>query len=94
MAYPFAPAPTFAELKSTLIDKYNCTYERLCQIENSKGLPVNLICFRRTVDGRPLSRVCVELADTTRLTPHNLRSILDHLKIPYEKDNLFGLHLG
>lgn len=94
MAYPFHPLPTFAEFKETLREKYEVEYIEGCSVQRD-GDPHSHVAwyFKRTVDGEP--RVYVfELTDEELVEFAAIRSICKHLDIPFEKDALFGLHLG
>ncbi len=76
MAYPFAPAFTFRELRDILCAKYGCCYTA---IPNPGGKPVGY--FERMLNGARYN--CpVSLADDERPLPTVLRSILDRLGIP------------
>lgn len=94
MAYPFNRPPSFAEFKETLNTKYDCSYEKGCQMIIKPDNPFTIYYFKREAKGTTLTYVCENMDNDQLMSWHLIRSICKHLDIPYEKDGLFGLHLG
>lgn len=94
MAYPFGAPPTFAEFRNRLEKDYGCQLCEGGQINREPDRPRVLKYFAREVNGKTLTYVFQSIDDNDHVNWHLIRSVCKRLKIPFQKDNLFGLHLG
>ncbi len=92
MAYPFAKAPTFAELRDRLVKEFNCKHIKLtANVRDPKGTEQEIYYFERTVNKVVIRAVGPDLKDEERVAYSVIRSLCVKLKIdPAE----FGLVLG
>ena len=92
MAYPFAPCPSFAELKARLAKEFDCKYLQLeAQLVDPQGHQRHVFYFERTVDGETIRVVAPDLPDDEIVIYSVTRSICNRLKVD---PAAFGLDLG
>lgn len=90
MAYPFAPAPRFLELKQKLIEQ-GCEYKtRSINVEDEGEQLGPISYFERTVGGETRTAV-VEISDDEFVVWSVVRSICARLDTD---PKIFGLDLG
>lgn len=93
MAYPFAPAVSFAELKARLQREFACRYLRLDgRLIDPDGKERPVYYFERDLgDGNTARATAPDLADDDRVLFSVIRSLCARLKID---PDAFGLNLG
>jgi hypothetical protein len=91
-AYPFAKAPTYAELKERLAKEFGCElHEVQGKIVDLQGIQHAVHYFERAVDGKRYRAAAPDLKDDERVLYSTTRSLCSRLRIdPAE----FGLVLG
>jgi hypothetical protein len=91
-AYPFAPAPTYAELKQAFQDEFNCKLLKLDHsIRDLQGNEHPIYYFEREHEGKIYRVVAPDLQNDDRVLYSVTRSLCNKLRIPPAR---FGLVLG
>ncbi|HET6892733.1 MAG TPA: hypothetical protein VFH31_16635 [Pyrinomonadaceae bacterium] len=92
MPYPFAPLPTFAELKRILEEEFGCDFKQDLLIFNERSQDTySITYFERDMGGEVLDCVVIFPEDENeRLQLTLLRSIIHSLKLDPGR---FGLDL-
>ena len=95
MANPFHSLPSFAEFKQTLAKDDQVEYIEGGQLQkDGDDPPHSLWYFKRLVDGEDRTYIFHNPGEDELISFHIIRSICKHFDIPFQKDNLYGLHLG
>ena len=89
--YPFAPLPSFSEMKAKL-EGYGCVFHCSGNVNSPEGDSYPLNYIERIVDEQSLTYVFVlDDEDEAKVTWYLIRSICARLKIDPKE---FGLDLG
>jgi hypothetical protein len=92
VVYPFAKAPTYAELKDRLQREFGCKLlSASSKLTDPNGKEHTVYYFERTFEGKTLRVVAPDLRDEDRVLYSVTRSLCNRLKVPLEA---FGLPLG
>jgi len=91
-AYPFAKAPTYAEMKERLQNEFECKLLKVeGKIRDLQGVEHDVYFFERTLHNKTYRAVAPDLKDDDRVLYSVTRSLCNRLRIDPAN---FGLVLG
>jgi hypothetical protein len=92
LAYPFASAYSYKQLKEKLEQEFCCSFKQGIKLKNSNGVSFSSTYATRNVNGKEIKRAMEFGLDDELINPNVLRSICARLEIDI---TLFpGYHLG